>query len=84
MGYGTMRPQTNVDLSYYMVLTTHTSVKKIYLAPPILFEFFKNPIHFLWKTAFCSIASELWDPEAPDQCGPVLQYGNNNTHLLKN
>ena len=37
-----------------------------------------------WKTAFCSIASELWDPEAPNQRGPVLQCGNNNTHLTKN
>ena len=62
---------------------THLTKNK-YFAPPILFEFFKNPIHFLWEIAFCSIASELWDPGTPDQCRPVLLCGTNNTHLTKN
>ena len=43
-----------------------------------------SAIIFLWKTAFCSIASELWDPQAQDQCRPVLLCGTNNPHLTKN
>ena len=73
-----------LDLSCFVVLTRHTSLMIHIFVPPILFNFFKIPIHLLWKKAFCSIASELWDPDTPDQCRPVLLFGTNKTHLTKN
>ena len=80
---GPRHPDQCRTVLLYGTNKTHLTKNK-YFAPPILFTFYKNPVNFLWKKAFCSIASKLWDPDTPDHCRTVLACGTNKTHLTKN